>query len=92
MNGVAGNGNGSAGSPRPALIAWDAWLKQIGRTHTTGWRWRKAGWIHPVNIAGRLYVSDAAIAEFVRRAEAGEFSKEHKVPVRPALAQHREAA
>jgi hypothetical protein len=72
----------SAATPRPALRSWDSWLKEIGRTHTTGWRWRKAGWIQPINICGRLYVSDEAIAAFVRRASAGEFAQEHKVPVR----------
>jgi hypothetical protein len=77
--------NGSAVQPRPALRSWDAWLKEIGRTHTTGWRWRKSGWIRPLNICGRLYLSDEAIAEFVRRATAGEFAKDHKTPTRPML-------
>ena len=80
-----GNGNGSAGPPRPAMISWDQWLRQIGRTHTTGWRWRKAGWINTINIAGRVYVSQASIDEFIARAERGEFSKEHVVPTRPRL-------
>ena len=78
---VAAN-DSKAAVPRPALRSWDAWLKELGRTATTGWRWRKAGWITPVNIAGRLYVSDDSINEFVRRAEAGDFAQTHKVPLR----------
>ena len=72
----------SAVPPRPVLRSWDSWLKEIGRTHTTGWRWRKAGWIQPVIISGRLYLPDEAIATFVRRAAAEEFAKQHIVPVR----------
>jgi len=46
----------------------------------TAWRWRKKTWLHTINIAGRVYVTAESIAEFTRRAEAGEFAKEHKVP------------
>jgi hypothetical protein len=34
------------------------------------------------NIAGRLYISRTAIAEFERRVEKGEFSKRHRTPTR----------
>ena len=55
------------------------WLEQIHRSHVTGWRWRKRGWIKPVNICGRLYISTQAIEEFERKAAAGEFAQESKV-------------
>jgi hypothetical protein len=64
------------------LLAFDRWLKDIDRTPATGWRWRKRGWIPTVNIAGRVYVSRQAIAEFERRAAAGEFAKKHVTPKR----------
>jgi hypothetical protein len=64
------------------LLAFERWLKDIGKTAATGWRWRKRGWILTVNIAGRVYVSRHAIAEFERRAIAGEFAKEHIIPKR----------
>jgi len=64
------------------LVAYDEWLKQVGITHATGWRWRKRGWIPTVNICGRVYVSRSAIAEFERRAGASEFAKEHVTPKR----------
>lgn len=60
------------------------WLSELGKTPITGWRWEKRGWIKTVNIAGRRYITDAAIAEFNRRAEAGEFAQEHKTPMRVA--------
>ena len=74
-----------ATAPRPALRSWDSWLQEIGRTHTTGWRWRKCGWISPINISGRLYISAEEISKFTRRAAAGEFAKEHKVPARQTI-------
>jgi hypothetical protein len=35
-----------------------------------------------VDTRGRTYVTDEAIAGFIRRAEAGECAKEHKAPRR----------
>ena len=69
---------------QPTLIALDDCLASVGRTHTTGWRWRKAGWLRTTNIAGRLYLTREAIAEFIRRAESGEFARTHKTPTRIA--------
>ena len=64
----------------PALQRYDAFLASIPASSTTGWRWRKEGMIRTTNIAGRCYVSAAAIQSFLTRAEAGEFAKEHKTP------------
>jgi hypothetical protein len=64
------------------LVAYDSWLASVPISSATGWRWRKRGWIPTVNICGRVYVSRAAIAEFERRAAAGEFAREHKTPKR----------
>lgn len=69
------NGNG--------MLSLDAWLKEVGVTACTGWRWRKRGWLHTVNICGRVYVTQEAIGQFVARAKRGEFAQEHKVPRRP---------
>ena len=65
---------------KSGLVAFNSWLDGLGRKPITGWRWRKNGWINTVNICGRVYVSQAAIAEFTKRAEAGEFAQEHKAP------------
>lgn len=47
----------------------------IGRSAPTLWRYRKRGWLHTINIAGRPYVLPADALEFERRAAAGEFSR-----------------
>ncbi len=60
---------------RGGLRVWSQWLQDIGIAPVTGWRWRRRGWITTVNLAGRQYVSAEAIAEFERRADAGEFAK-----------------
>lgn len=67
-------------SSTPGIRSLKSWLEQVGITPTTAWRHRKAGWIKTINICGRVYVTDEAIAEYVRRAQAGEFAKQHTLP------------
>ena len=62
------------------LFAYDEWLASIPISAATGWRWRQRGLIKVINIYGRCYVARSAIAEFERRAAAGEFAKEHFTP------------
>ena len=71
--------NGSGGR---AVISLSKWMEQVGVTACTIWRWRKKGWLTTVNIAGRQYLTQAAIDEFNRRAEAGEFAQAPVVPKR----------
>lgn len=66
------------------LLSLHTFCQQAGISDVTAWRWRKSGWLTTVNIAGRPYLTDKAIADFLRRAEAGEFAKEHKTPNRRA--------
>lgn len=61
-------------------ISLDAFIQRMGVTDTTAWRWRKRDWLKTTNILGRQYVMPHAVREFNRRAEAGEFAKEHKAP------------
>jgi hypothetical protein len=70
--------------PPSDLIAFDRWLSAIPVTSTTGWRWRKRGWIKTVNISGRIYISRQEIISFEERAAAGEFAKTHPTPKREA--------
>lgn len=70
------------------LRAWSKFLADVGITPSTGWRWRKKGWINPVNIAGRLYVGEEEIVNFTRRAQGGEFAGAVACPAR----RQREAA
>ena len=65
-----------------AVVALSRWLEQVGVTPCTAWRWRKRGWLTTINIAGRQYLTQAAIDDFNRRAAAGEFAQECKVPSR----------
>jgi len=63
-------------------IALHLFCQNTGITPITAWRWRGKGWLNTVNISGRQYVTAESAAEFNRRATAGEFSSEHKVPRR----------
>jgi hypothetical protein len=69
------NSNATQNGYAPELISFSKWLREIGRSDTTGWRWCQAGWLHPVNIAGRPYLTREDIRQFQTRAVAGEFSK-----------------
>jgi len=50
-------------------------LREVGVTPVTGYRWRQRGWIKAVVIAGRLYVTAEAVADFHQRAIGGEFRR-----------------
>jgi hypothetical protein len=69
------NANAKQNGETPELVALSKWLREIGRSDTTGWRWCQAGWLHPVNIAGRPYLTGEDIRQFHSRAAAGEFAK-----------------
>ena len=58
------------------------WLKSIGRTSVTGWRWRRRGWLRTVNIGGQHYLTPQEIRRFHRRAKSGEFASAAKLPMR----------
>ena len=79
------NFNHSEKATVPKLHRFDSWLRTIPASSTTGWRWRKERMIRTLNIAGRVYVAEDAIAEFMVRAERGEFAKQH---VTPTLTNH----
>ena len=64
------------------LVSYFGWLGTLGKTRTTGWRWRKMTppLINTVNVFGKLYVTREEIARFEQRAMAGEFHKEITTP------------
>lgn len=66
------------------LVTLNSWLASLGVQPVTAWRWRRKGWLPTINICGRVYVSRDTIAEFERRAAAGDFAKEHPSPARVA--------
>ena len=57
-------------------------LPEAGISPVTAWRWQRKGWLVTVNIAGRPYLTSEAVANFLRRAEAGDFAKDHVTPNR----------
>ena len=71
---------GSSSGNNSNLISLNLWLASIGVRPITAWRWRKREWITVQNIAGRCYISRETIADFERRAAAGEFAQVHKAP------------
>ncbi len=56
------------------------WLAKIGKSRPTGYRWRTKGMIKTVNIEGKLFVEDAEIVRFWKRAKSGEFAKSPVAP------------
>ena len=55
-------------------ISLDAFGRESGLSPSTLWRYRRAGWLNTITIAGRHYITREAIAEFNTRAAAGEFA------------------
>jgi len=65
---------------QPELVSVRRFRKQVDVVPSTVWRWIQRGWLgRPCNISGRLYLTREQIAEFKRRAVAGEFA----VNIRP---------
>lgn len=65
-----------------SLYPFDGYLQGRNLTRTTGYRYRKRGLIHCVNIFGRLYVTRDEIERFERRAIAGDSHQDAKTPSR----------
>lgn len=63
-----------------SLVAVNVFARQAGLSPVTLWRWRRLGWLKTINICGRQDISREDLAEFKRRAAAGEFAREHPVP------------
>lgn len=72
------------------MVAMNAWLDRLGRSGVTGWRWAKAGLIHPINIFGKLYLTAEDITQFEARAAKGEFARRN--PGAEAMNRKEEAA
>ena len=70
----------SGGDGRPitttGLRAAKAVARDRGISYVTLWRWDRRGWIKTGNISGKKYVDLQSLAEFDRRAAAGEFAKQ----------------
>ena len=69
-----------AGAP---FIAAHLFIKAVGISHTTFWRWCKAGRFNPVNINGRKYLDQAEVARFWAEAKGGKYAEESNLSERP---------
>jgi hypothetical protein len=69
--------SGGDGQPvtTTGLRAAKAVARDEGVSDVTIWRRVKHGLLTAVNIAGRPYITTESLAEFYRRAAAGEFAK-----------------
>jgi hypothetical protein len=69
--------SGGDGQPitTAGLRAAKAVARDEGVSDVTIWRRVKLGWLTAVNIVGRPYITTESLAEFYRRAAAGEFAK-----------------
>lgn len=47
----------------------DAWLKEMGRSRATGFRWIQRGRIKVESYYGRNYISNAEIERFFREGK-----------------------
>lgn len=63
-------------------ISLRRFLDLTGTSAVTAWRWEQRGWLKTVRIAGRKYITSAALREFNRRLEAGEFAGKTQNPSR----------
>ncbi len=69
-------------------VEWRKWLRGIGRGITTGTKWTKPGKngepprLTVCNIDGKNYLRAHVIDAFWARAEAGEFARKAKVPLK----------
>jgi len=66
----------------PPIQSLSTFITGMGIKPVTAWRMRNKKWLTTINIAGRQYITSEAIAEFKRRAAAGEFAQEHPSPMR----------
>jgi len=64
------------------FIAAHLFIKAVGISHTTFWRWCKAGRFHPVNINGRKYLDQAEVARFWAEAKQGKYAEENNLSSR----------
>jgi hypothetical protein len=56
------------------IMRFDAWGNGMGIGRTTRYKWVKLGFIKVDRISGIPYVRRAAVLEFLRRCQAGEFA------------------
>jgi hypothetical protein len=64
------------------LTPLSVWLRGLGLSKATGWRWRRRGLLRGININGRVYLPSDEIKRFRQRAGAGVFSHNNHPPMK----------
>jgi hypothetical protein len=64
------------------VVAFEKWRRSVGVSRTTGWRWRRSGWLQTFNISGKIYLERAEASRFVALAKSGQFAKPPTMPTR----------
>lgn len=59
---------------RDFWVPLNKWRDKIGVSSVTIWRWRKKNWLTAVNVGGKMFLRPEYLANFERRASAGEFA------------------
>jgi len=72
--------NGRAEQESAVPVSVTRFIQTAGISQVTFWRWEKKGMIQTVRVAGRKYITPAALAEFQKRLSAGEFAGTTKNP------------
>ncbi len=67
------------------MILLSQWLKDNGRSRVSGCRWVKVGWLKPLNIGGRLYLTLEEVREFGERAKRENFYGGKAIRPAPAI-------
>ena len=49
---------------------YSLFLRGLGVSRVTGWRWEKQGWVKLVNICGQNYITDKEAKNFSRPGRA----------------------
>jgi hypothetical protein len=58
------------------VISLSTYRRELGRSKTTLWRYRRNGWLKTINVLGKLYITRESIAEFEAMMRSGELAKE----------------
>lgn len=64
-----------AGAEVPPITPLCKFCRANGISNVTAWRWRKAGFLETVTIAGRPYVTGDGVRLFLARAKRGELAR-----------------
>jgi predicted DNA-binding transcriptional regulator AlpA len=66
------------------LRAYGAWLRELGVSRSTAWRWRQRKLFKTHSIGGKMFVDQSEIDQLYAQAKAGLLAKPRRMPRRTA--------